>query len=442
MPSPGKRRFFEQGCRVLALAALGTLIWRAWRPPMSGERPVVTRSTASIPSALARATRAPLAALDLTIDSLPGPRDRAWARAVAATGTVVRWRRARDLRPDVDSLHAWAPLATALEPIADPSGRVRLVALGPPGSSLAIGDQAGSVDSTKLSRTGTRTLDAMLDGLVTARIPGGVSSSARRDSLVVRPVLVLADAGWEGKFIVAALEEAGWRVDARFAVAPQVSVRQGRDVPIDTAHYSAVIAVDASVVPRAASIVRFVRDGGGLIVGGAAASLPSLVGILPARGAAAVSPTLGAVVSEEPRRGLDGVELTLARNGALVLDRTAGRVRVAAARVGVGRVLVLGYDDTWRWRMEGGADAPRLHRAWWSAMAASVVRAPLVALEGTPDVDETPFASLVASLGMPDDAPRAARPPLSSTAWEPVLFALVLGALLTEWTSRRFRGAR
>jgi hypothetical protein len=386
-----------------------------------------------------------VAALDLTLDSLPGARDRAWARAVAAAGTRVRWRRSPAAGGDSTSPQAVVPIATALEPLADPTGRVRLVAMGPPGAALSIGDRAGSVDSSKLSPAGARVLDARLDGLVEARSTGGIASDAQRDSLAMHPVLVLANAGWEGKFIVAALEEAGWRVDARFAVAPHVSVRQGSDVPLDTAHFAAVVAVDASAQPRGAAIVRFARNGGGVIVGGGAASLASLLAILPARGGEAVSPTLGAVASEHPRRGLDGVALSVTRNEAIVLDRTGGHNRVVAGRVGIGRVLVLGYDDTWRWRMEGGAEAPRLHREWWSAMVASVVRTTALPLPSVPDADVMPYAALIASLGMPDesrDGGGTTDGPLSSTPWEPILFAALLGSLLAEWGSRRLRGMR
>lgn len=444
MPSPVRRRL-EFVCRALALVALGALVWGSWRAPVPAGAPVVARGTSALPSVLARATHTPLARIDLTLDSLPGAGDRAWARAVAAAGTRLRWRRSRAQDADTTSPATVVPIATALEPLAGPTGRARLVALGPPGASLAIGDRAGSVDSSTLSPAGARVLDATLDGLVEARLPGGVASTAPRDSLAMHPLLVLANAGWEGKFIVAALEEAGWKVDARFAVAPQFSVRQGGDVPIDTAHYAAVVVVDASAQPRAAAIVRFVREGGGVIVGGAAASLASLSAILPARGGDAVSPTLGAVASETPRRGLDGVALSVTRRGAIVLDRTGGHNRVVAARVGIGRALVLGYDDTWRWRMEGGAEAPRLHREWWSAMVASVVRTSALPLTSVPGVDEMPYAALIGALGMPDDAPDGwgtADGQRSSTNWEPVLFALLLGALLAEWGSRRMRGMR
>lgn len=443
MPSPVRQRV-ELACRGVAIAALAALLWRTWGAPASTQRPVVTTGTSALRPALARATRATIGEVDLVLDSLPGAGDRDWARAVARAGTRVRWRDGSTPRVGAPNGGRGIALATALEPLADPSGRVRLVAVGTPGTSLAIDDGAGSVDSSDFPPTGTRVFDATLDGAVGARASRSVATTARRDSLVLRPVLVIANAGWEGKFVTAALEEAGWRVDARFAVAPRVSVRQGSEVPIDTAHYAAVVVVDASAAPYASPIVRFVREGGGAVIAGEGVALPAFGAILPARSAGRVAPTLGAVAGDSPRRGLDGIALTASRNGALVLDRTGGRPRAVAARIGIARVLALGYEDTWRWRMEGGADAPRLHREWWSAMVGSVVRAPTVPVAAPSAVDEMPYAALVDALGAPEGAGAwdAAGVTLGNDWWEPLLFALLLGGLLAEWASRRLRGIR
>lgn len=443
MPSPVRQRV-ELACRGVAVAALAVLGWRTLGAPVPAQRPLVTRTTADLRPALERATRGALGELDLTLDSLPGASDRAWARAVAGAGTRVRWRRGAGRDVGAPNADRDVPLATALEPLPDPSGRVRLVAIGTPGAPLAVDDGAGSVDSSAIPSSGARVLDATLDGIVDTRASRSIATTARRDSLLLRPVLVIASAGWEGKFVAAALEEAGWRVDARFSVAPKVSVRQGGDVPIDTAHYAAVIAVDASAAPAAPSIVRFVREGGGAVIAGEAIALPAFGAILPARGAGRVAPTLGAVAGDAPRRGLDGIALTVSRNRALVLDRTGGRPRAVAARVGTGRVLAIGYEDTWRWRMEGGADAPRLHREWWSAMVGSVVRAPAVRAADAPAVDEMPYASLISALGAPEGtgAWDASGVTLGNEWWEPLLFALLIGGLLAEWASRRLRGIR
>jgi hypothetical protein len=118
----------------------------------------------------------------------------------------------------------------------------------------------------------------------------------------------------------------------------------------------------------------------------------------------------------------------------------------------------LGYEDTWRWRMQGTGDALRQHREWWSDLIGSVAR-PIVigaspvslpqaasphgaASPGTNHaLEESPFAATVAALGAPSDATSASSAATGhrTAAW---LFGLMVVALLAEWSSRRLRGAR
>ncbi|MBK9977977.1 MAG: hypothetical protein IPP20_08605 [Gemmatimonadetes bacterium] len=328
MPSPGNRRLLEGGARTAACLALGALLWRAWFPAPAGDVALRLAGTGGLPQALARAVRTPVASLDLAVDSLPGASDRAVARAVAAAGTTVRWTLAAP--PSVS--------AAVAEPLAEPSGRVRLVTIGRAEAALTVRDAAGAVDSAKLSTTGVRA--------------------------------------------------------------------------------------------------------GGVVVTSAAARLPALASILPARAGEAIVPTLGALSGERPRRALGGVALTSAARDAVTLERTGNRARIVAARVDAGRVLMLGYDDTWRWRMEGDDSGPSEHRAWWSSLVSSVAYAPPVQLTATPAVDEAPLAALVEAWGPPSDLAADTAPPVSSVAWDRLLFAAFLLALLAEWSSRRLRGAR
>jgi hypothetical protein len=432
----------ERGCRAVALGSLGVLLWRAWHPAPRPERPLVGETTRALPGVLAQGTRRPVAALDLSFDSIPGAREREWARALAGAGTLVRWRLAQ--RDTVEGAVARAHPATyaslTAEPLVDPSGRLRIVVRGPTGATFALADAAGSIDSSRLGASEGRVLDATASGRIALQLPTSVASTARRDSVVLRPVLVLANAGWEAKFVVAALEEAGWRVDARFSVAPQVAVRQGEG-PIDTARYAAVIALDRSAAAQGAAIARFVRNGGGAIVTASAATIPALAPLLPARIGTPVVGTIGALAGDQPKRGLGGNVLVSLTPTAVALDRSAGAMRIAAGRVELGRVVLLGYDETWRWRMEGGDGAPGAHRAWWSALVASVAHAPLVPLGDVPAVDEAPYAALRAALGTPSSDLAAADLAPDSRS-DTLLLALLLGALLAEWTSRRLRGAR
>lgn len=418
--------------RTTALVVLGAWLWRAWMPSPAGEASLRVTRTSDLSATLDLAVRTPVASLELALDSLPGAESRAVARAVAGAGTNVRW----SLSP--------APSLTAsvVEPLAEPSGRVRLTTLGRPGASMTARDAAGAVDSAKLSETGLRAVDATLDGAVRVHAPGVAASAAHRDSLLLRPVLVLGRAGWEGKFIVAALEEAGWRVEARLSVAPLVDVRQGTGDAIDTARYSAIVLLDASAASRAVSVSRFVRSGGGVIVAGDAARAAAFSSFLPARAGDAIPATLGAFASDSPRRALGGIALTGIAPSAVVIERSGRSARIVGSRVDAGRVVMLGYDETWRWRMEGDDISPAAHRAWWSSLVSSVAYAPRVQLTDAPLVDEAPFASMVEALGPPMALASVGASPVTGTAWDRILFAIVLLALLAEWTSRRLRGAR
>jgi hypothetical protein len=108
--------------------------------------------------------------------------------------------------------------------------------------------------------------------------------------------------------------------------------------------------------------------------------------------------------------------------------------------VGAGRVVQLGYDETWRWRLAGTGDAPAAHRDYWSAVVTAAAYRAAKPIATANVNDAAPLASLYADLGAPS-VPRAA--PLHISAglrwW---MFALLALLLLAEWTSRRLRGAR
>ncbi len=436
MPSRVDRRLLERVLRGLAGLALGALFLRTLLSPgaTAGERRVV--DGAALPRALADALEPASPALDLVLDTLPGVAERALARAIAGAGTPVSWRE----RPPA----ALPRLGVVAEPIADPDGRARVTVLGGGARTVALRDDAGALDSAQLSATGVRVLEALAGDAVHAALPGGRAWAVRRDSALLRPVLVAGRAGWEGKFVVAALEEAGWRVEARLLVAPGADVRQGERAPIDTARYAAVVALDASVASLAPAIARYVRSGGGLIALSDAAGIPALGALLPAAVGGNVAPIPGALLSPDPRRGLGGPALVRLTPHGVALDVDRGRVRVAAARAELGRVVLIGYQDTWRWRMEGDDAAPGAHRAWWSALVASVAHAPLVARPALADAagDPAPFASLVEALGAPQDGTPGGAVMTAPWPWGAILLALFTAALLGEWASRRLRGAR
>jgi hypothetical protein len=115
---------------------------------------------------------------------------------------------------------------------------------------------------------------------------------------------------------------------------------------------------------------------------------------------------------------------------------------VAIRRAGRGRVAAVGYDESWRWRMQGGAAGEAAHRAWWSRMAGLVApeRELFHAVDAPVRRDAAPRAALVAALGAPSTASDVADRPASNRL-PLVLLLLALAALLAETASRRFRGA-
>ena len=251
---------------------------------------------------------------------------------------------------------------------------------------------------------------------------------------------MLGRATWEAKFVIAALEEAGWPVDARLAVAPGIEVVQGAGRSPDTASHAAVVVLDAPSAATAAAITRYVRSGGGLILSGTSASAPSMATIAAGRVGMRTRPSSIVVAEDAPRRAL-GFLAIAPRADALVLEQRDTRVAAAARRVESGRVVQIGYDETWRWRMGGGAQALDAHRAGWSALVSSVAHRAVVPLSPDPRDDDAPLAHLVDALGRPTAA--AASMP-SDARWAPspaVLFALLSVLLLTELASRRLRGA-
>ncbi|MCC6318799.1 MAG: hypothetical protein IT361_14050 [Gemmatimonadaceae bacterium] len=435
------RHGLERACRAGAIVAIVLLAWRVGRP-REGEG-LRVGNTSGLGGALARATESPVAALDLRLDSLPGPAERAWLSAIASSGTPVQWQATGSL----------PSLAVAAEPLVDPQGGVRVTAFAPVGASLRMADSIGVLDSTVIGALGVRVVESITAGGLRAEQREGTASAASVDSLELLPVLVLARAGWEGRFTAAALQEAGWRVEVDFGVTdPSVpnagggaNVRTSEAaLPIDTARYSAVIALDEHAASRAASIVRFVRDGGGVVLGPAAATLPALAVVLPARPGASVAGEVGGLGRLNPRTGLSARALVGLRDDAVAVDRRGPIVLVAARRVGPGRALVIGYSETWRWRMEGGPTSPEDHRAWWSAIVGSVSR--IRVSEDTKSnlisaADPAPYASLVGALGQPVAQTRSLEDPRQELALEVLLALLALALLLAEWASRRTRGA-
>jgi hypothetical protein len=388
---------------------------------------VVRVDAASLRPALERwSTASPPRAVHVTLDGggAPAAYARQWLIALRRDGTAVHW----------GTVSPMLASAIAAEPIADPRGGTRVRVAAPAGAAVVVRDALGPLDSLRVMPGGqgiTLTMPATVPTL-DAVVGGTPARAAVVDSLTLRRLLVLGRASWESKFLIRSLEEQGWLVDVRLAVAPKAAVTEGQSGAIDTARYAAVIAVDSSVAPTASRIAAYVRSGGGLLVLGTAARPFHLASGTRLRDAD------GPPVD---RRSLGLFPISALPSDAVVLERRDRVVAVAARRMGLGRVVQIGYDDTWRWRMAGGDSAAAQHRAWWAALVSGVAYAPRTERALPADADAAPLAHLIDALGPPMPAVQPDREPFDPTRslWA---FAALLAPFLLEWGSRRLRGQR
>lgn len=432
MPSPaeggaGARIRLERVARGLALLLLLWLLLGAFR---GREEPLrVSVRVRDLAAQLSRwSTAADPASVHVESEGSLAPFERDWLAALPGTGTAVTWES-----------HSGVPVAIAVEPVADPEGGVRAWIAAPSGTRVEVRDPAGPLDSLAASGGGARLLVRSNPEELLARAGGSVAGSAVADSLVLGRLLLLGRAGWESKFVAAALEERGWKLDARLRLSPRGDVRQGAVTPIDTSRYAAVLVLDSIGNAEARAIARFVREGGGAVIAAAAAGAPGLAVLSAGRPGASLPgrEPFDSTLSE-PRRSLELVPLA-AREDAVVLERRGNSAAVVARRVERGRVVTTGYRDTWRWRMGGGEAAVQDHRDWWADLVAGVAYAGRIARQPSPETDEAPLAALVDRLGPAAAAPDRPGPGFGiSRAW---LFGLLAAALLLEWASRRLRGA-
>jgi hypothetical protein len=427
---PDLRRALELAARVGAIALLAWMIVRAAAPHGSAQAQERTDARA-LDAALAAWTLAPEpTAVHVTAVFAPAEREREWLRALAHAGVRVSW--------SGDSIPA-----TAVEVAAriDPAGGVRAYVAAPTGSRATLSDAVGLIDTLETARGANALSLPVTAGALDLLVRDQHARAAAPDSLLPRQVVVLGRAGWEGKFVMAALEERGWKVSSRLRVGPNVSVTQGTPLALDTARTAAVIALDSSVAQYAGAIAAFERSGGGVVLAGDAPLATALRALAPGRAGPRIAAASLSFASATPRRALGFLPVVALASDAVPLESRDGRVIAAARRVGAGRVVQLGYDDTWRWRLAGTGDAPAAHRDYWTAVVSAAAYRAMKPIAPTTLVgDAAPLASLYADLGAPSAPPAAAVSGTAGLRWW--MFALLALLLLAEWTSRRLRGAR
>lgn len=442
-PDASSRRVIaERVARALAVMALLMAWWLTGRPsaPDAAARdPIVD---AADPVRLAEWVADPSrTTLHASLQAVPGATARALLHAASEAGLSVSWSAH-------DSATSLAPLALSVAPLADPSGGVTVRVSAPSGSPLALADSLGWLDSAVVAMGG---IAWTLEGNPRQLTVASGTSVAGATPLAIAPikrVRLFAAPGWEARFAMRALEDAGWSVDASFSIAPRVSVTAGAPARIDTAHYAAVVAIDSTAWSSAAAIAAFVRSGGGLVLFPGAASGSAFADVRTGTVGTPSAGIPGALALALPREGLLLRPITSLRGDAVVLERSTrpgNAVALAARRVGSGRVLQVGWENSWEWRMLGGDNAVAAHRNWWRGLlhrTARVSAARTVASMPLPG-DAAPYADLVARLGAPSAAAPPSEAPSSTPAPPPAwLFAIATFALLTEWWSRRLRGAR
>lgn len=424
MPSPRSR--FETACRIGAFGLLGWLLGGSLIP--STGRRIERAKGDEVASRLAEWTRAAgNVGVHATLDAAPEPATTEWLSALRRSGRQVTWS-------------GNAPAAAmSVEPIADPNGGTRIDIAAPDGQRVAVHDDASAIDSIRVTsgNLGGTVITPLVVGDVQAVVGKQTLTAAAADSVRIRPIVVLGAAGWEGKYVVSALEERGWPVVARFTVAPNVEVTQGTIATLDTSKISAVIAIDSTVAALGSSLERFVRSGGGLILAGASASASNVRAIVPGPLAPRTHPNVKP--TDTVRLGTTGFyPVARVRGDAVVLEKRGDGIAVAGRRVGSGRVIQVGYDDSWRWRMAGATGSESAHREFWSRLVSAVAYAPSAAF-GHERTVTAPTAFLVDQLGPPHvAAPEAPSRPVDRR----ILLTIMMILLLAEWASRRLRGLR
>jgi len=431
MPSRAEMRVrVEHALRGIVIAVLAVMLWQSLHQQLdSGGQAVRARGVGDGLPEWSVFSKVP-DRIHVQLNSVPSPLERAWLGALAGAGSSVTW--SGDL----------PPVMIDAQPVASPTGGTKILVAAPNGSSVVISDDVGVLDTVWAQSAGATLALNSIAGQVRASVDGSAAFTIPRDSVMLHKVLVLGNAGWESKFVVASLEEEGWKVDTFIRVAPGVDVTQGSAAVIDTSRYSAVLALDGASSPYANRIIEFARTGGGVVLATQAASLDAMA-LIRAGATGRATSDAGPI---QPSGSVTLAALALApitslKSEAIALEKRARAVAVAARRIGAGRALQLGYEDTWRWRMGGGEGAVRDHRQWWTGLVSSVAYAQLVPLEAaTIDTDEAPMIGLVAAIGPGASVSAIANLSTELSDWMAWLFVLLSLGFIGEIASRRARG--
>ena len=439
-PSAAALRVAGAALHTVALVCMVLALWRLLTPSAAPVVTAVVGVDGTLDAPLASLLRAPADSIDVTLQSVPTARDRAVLRVLRGSGRVVR-------------LHADAPLvASAVSAEAEwrASGGTRVQLTGGDSLAATVSDGAGLLDSVQFDSAGVRRRTGPLEGSLVLRgrtTRAAVAPLAAAAPAVAR-VFVSGAATWESRFLIAALEESGWPVDAAVSLSPKVTVTQGVVRSPSRARHAIAIILPGASAAAIAALPGFVRSGGGVVIVGEAARTAGLGAVRAGTPGALLAGELGAEAGEEPRHGLDLVPVASLSAGSVALEWRDGRVAVAARRIGAGRVVQVGYDNSWLWRMGGNDDAPLAHRRGWNSLLSGLVplAQPVMPRRATPEtdtLDAAPVAALAREIGLPEvrvsraSVRGGSRIAALDLRW---LMAIATLALVASWTLRRWRG--
>ncbi len=453
--------------RVVALLALGAAWWM-WQFPQSAARLTDaiadsdrTGSNASVATVAALLRSSGLSAVQLSLQAVPERESRVLLHAARDAGWPVEWNVKDAVTPAATPAAVAArvaaqansrfleanAIAVAAIPRVHPSGGTIIHVAAANDVELTLSDSLGWIDSVRVSNRGTYWEIPGNARAFSVRSPTAAASVADVRADTLKRIRLFASTGWESRFILDALESAGWQVDANFAIAPRVNVTAGIPAALDTSRYAAVIALDSSAWSQSASITRFVRSGGGLLLFPGSARGNAFASVRAGGVGTALAGIPGALQTDTPTEGLPLSPVTGLASDAVVMarsEREGAPVTIAARRFGAGRVVQAGFEQTWEWRMLGAEQSVHAHREWWNNMVQRVAfssPAPVPERWQPLPGDAAPLADLIARIGGPtseftahDGVPSPSVPP----RW---LFVVAAAALLVEWWSRRLRGA-
>ena len=430
---------------AIGLVCMLLLAWRLLAPRAAQNTLVQVGARGVMDVSVASLLRAGSDSIGVTLRAPPDARTRAVLRAIRGSGRIVA----------LTASSALTPVAVTVEEEWRASGgtRVQVVASGP--APVAVSDAAGLVDTMRVDTAGMRVRSGPVQGALRVDLPATHAAAAVLGAGVpdAARVLVAGAVSWESRFLVAALEEAGWPVDASIVLSPKVTIAQGAVRTPSRSRHAIVVVLPGAPSSVAAALPQFVRAGGGVIIVGEAARLASLASIRAGAPGVTVTGEVGAEQSAEPRHGLDLVPITSLADGSVSLEARDGRIAIAARRVGAGRVVQVGYENSWLWRMAGDDDAPVAHRRWWSSLLSGIVPLAAPVSRSPADVehdtlDAAPVAELAGALGLPvmRAEPLAAmkRQTIGASVLQLLevrwLFAVIVLSLVASWTLRRWRG--